>query len=293
MAHQVSMSEADIAGKACDDGLREIAPDLAYKRMLFANVAFFGIPGSREWVLIDAGVPGMASRIKQAAKDRFGDTPPQAVILTHAHFDHVGSLETLCREWDVPVFAHALECPYLDGSAAYPKADPGVGGGIMSLLSPLYPRGPINIKMRLRELPEDGTVPAMPGWRAVHTPGHSVGHVSLWRDTDRILIAGDAFITTNAESAYASALQEPEIHGPPQYFTHNWVAARASVKKLAIMEPEIVVSGHGRAMKGAAMRNALHRLASEFDTIAKPNHGAFINHPCRAADGSAYIRSHG
>jgi glyoxylase-like metal-dependent hydrolase (beta-lactamase superfamily II) len=71
----------------------------------------------------------------------------------------------------------------------------------MARLSPLYPRGPVNVSGRLRALPADGSVPGMPGWRWVHTPGHTPGHVSLWRESDRTILAGDAFITTRQESA--------------------------------------------------------------------------------------------
>ena len=128
----------------------------------------------------------------------------------------------------------------------------------------------------------------MPGWRWIHTPGHSVGHVSFWRDTDRALIAGDAFITTAQESAYSTATQAPEIHGPPKYFTHDWQAAGRSVAELAALEPEIVVTGHGRAMEGEAMRYALHRLAEQFQEVAVPREGRYVDDPQRAEDGRAY-----
>jgi glyoxylase-like metal-dependent hydrolase (beta-lactamase superfamily II) len=140
-------------------------------------------------------------------------------VLTHGHFDHVGALETLSGEWDVPVYAHRLEHPYLNGMASYPPADPSVGGGLMALLSPLFPTKPVNVGPRLRELPEDGSIPGMPGWQWLRTAGHSPGHVSLWRTSDRLLIAGDAFITTRQESVYRAVTQEPEMHGPPMYFT--------------------------------------------------------------------------
>jgi glyoxylase-like metal-dependent hydrolase (beta-lactamase superfamily II) len=65
--------------------------------------------------------------------------------LTHGHFDHVGPLETLAEEWDVPVYAHALEHCYLNGTESYPPPDSTVGGGLMSLLSPLYPRKPVDV----------------------------------------------------------------------------------------------------------------------------------------------------
>ena len=91
-----------------------------------------------------------------------------------------------------------------------------------------------------------------------------------------MLIAGDAFITTRQESAYAALTQEPEMHGPPAYFTPDWVSARESVVKLAALEPELVVTGHGRAMRGPAMREALHTLARDFDRVAVPEHGRYV-----------------
>ena len=149
----------------------------------------------------------------------------------------------------------------------------------MSLLSPLYPSGPIDVSRWLRPLPQDGTIPALPGWRWLHTPGHTAGHVSFFREADRTVLAGDAFITTNQESAYSVAVQKTELHGPPMYFTSDWAAARESVERLAALEPEVAVTGHGRALRGAEMRTALHTLAREFDNVAKPQHGRFIDPP--------------
>ena len=76
----------------------------------------------------------------------------------------------------------------------------------MPLLAPLFPRRPIDVSRWLQRLPEDGSVPQMHGWRWIHTPGHTPGHISFWRERDRTIIAGDAFITTNQESAYAVAV---------------------------------------------------------------------------------------
>jgi glyoxylase-like metal-dependent hydrolase (beta-lactamase superfamily II) len=208
--------------------------------------------------------------------------------MTHGHFDHVGVLEDLAAEWDAPVWAHPLEKPYLDGSASYPPPDPSVGGGLMARLSPLYPRAPVNVSGRLHLLPADGSVPPMPGWRWIHTPGHAPGHVSFSRESDRTLVVGDAFVTTAQESVYAAAVQEPEMHGPPMYFTIDWEASRDSVRKLAALEPELVVTGHGRPMKGPEMRAALHKLARDFDEIARPEQGRYVEHRARAEDGSAY-----
>jgi glyoxylase-like metal-dependent hydrolase (beta-lactamase superfamily II) len=78
-------------------------------------------------------------------------------------------------------------------------------------------------------------------------------------------------MTTNQESAYTVATQEVELHGPPMYLTPDWDSARESVRKLARLEPELVVTGHGRALGGQEMRDALHLLAADFDQVARPS----------------------
>jgi glyoxylase-like metal-dependent hydrolase (beta-lactamase superfamily II) len=292
MTQQVSLgNEARADAGAGRDGTHEIAPDLAYLRCLIANVVMVGPPGAGDhgWVLVDAGLPGTKNTIVSAAEARFGTgARPCAIVLTHGHFDHVGVLEYLATEWDVPVYAQELERPYLDGRASYPTGDPSVGGGLVAALSHLMPTRPVNVAERLRSLPADGTVPFMPGWRWLHTPGHSPGHVSLWREGDRAMIVGDAFVTTAQESAYAAVLQSPEMHGPPRYFTIDWEEARSSVERLSALRPDLIVTGHGRAMKGHLMADALATLARDFDRIARPEHGRYVENPARVQDGSAY-----
>ena len=293
MAKQVPVDRSAEAPSIERDGTHEIAPDLAYQRLAIANVVYYGTAGAGDghWVLVDAGVHGSTGAITAAVASRFGDgARPAAIVMTHGHFDHVGALKDLAERWDVPIYAHPLELPYLDGRSAYPPPDPSVGGGMMAAMSRFYPRGPIDVRSWLRTLPEDGAVPGMPGWRWIHTPGHTPGHVSLWRASDRAMIVGDAFITTAQESAYAVATQRPELHGPPMYYTPDWPQARASVERLAALEPELVVTGHGPAMRGAEMREALHTLAREFDRVAVPEQGRYVNEPARADEsGVSYV----
>ena len=286
-----SLADNPSADERRDDNTRQLLSDVAYKRLGIVNVAYFGKAnaGDGAWVLIDAGVAGTAGMIRRAAEERFGENSrPAAIILTHGHFDHAGALATLAEEWDVPVYAHELELPYLNGSASYPPPDPSVGGGMMALLSPMYPRGPYDVSKWLEPLPADGSVPHMAGWRWIHVPGHTPGQVALWREGDRVLMSADAFITTRQESAYAVAAQSPELHGPPAYYTQDWEASRLSVERLAALEPELVISGHGPAMQGPEMRQALHQLAQNFDAIAVPEGGKYVRNPATAGTSDAY-----
>lgn len=258
----------------------EVAKDVYCLPLMIVNVCFIGTPvkNSQEWVLVDAGLSKFTDKIIKAAEQRFGEaSKPRAIILTHGHFDHIGALNELSHKWDVPIYAHQLELPYLTGKADYCPPDPSVGGGMMSILSPMYPHHGINLGDRVNALPSDGSIPFLKGWRYVLTPGHTVGHISLFRDNDRVLIAGDAFTTVKQESAFAVLTQEEEVHGPPSYFTTDWEEAKKSVKKLRDLEPSLVVSGHGIPLSGEKLTAELDRLARDFDELALPAQGKYIN----------------
>jgi glyoxylase-like metal-dependent hydrolase (beta-lactamase superfamily II) len=291
MANQIPLSDLDAAPRRdCGDGAWSVSDDLCYLRLMMVNVVIWGRPRSSDWVLIDTGLRSSVDEITKCTERRFGSVPPAAIVLTHGHFDHVGSAQTLAQRWDVPVYAHLAELPYLDGTASYPPPDPWVGGGILPLLSPLFSRGPINLGARLKPLPDDQTIPGMTGWRWIHTPGHAPGHVSLWREPDRVLLAGDAFITTGQESAYEVAVQKLEMHGPPRYFTPDWHAARESVRQLAALQPELVIAGHGAPVKGPGMRSALNRLARDFDTVAVPANAKYVRSPATTTPAAVHER---
>lgn len=162
---KVSIPEQDVIP------LETIAPDVHGLRVMIVNVyAIRNATG--QWMLIDCGLPYSEARIRGWAEEHFGkDSRPSAIFLTHGHFDHTGVVEDLARQWDVPVYAHPLEMPYLTGKSEYPPPNPSVGGGLMALMSRLFPRGPVNLGDRVRELPSDGTVPNFPDWRWIQHAG--------------------------------------------------------------------------------------------------------------------------
>ena len=264
-----------------------VAPGVWRMKDIFVNIYMVHDTVKNHWVLIDTGLKSTAPKIKKMAEHLFWpDTKPAGIVLTHGHFDHVGSALKLADEWDVPIYAHYMERPYLTGQSSYPPPDSTVGGGMMATMAWMYPKGPIDLGSRLRILPQDGAIPCLPEWKYIHTPGHAPGHISLFRERDRVLLAGDAFVTTKQESATAVMMQTKKLSGPPKYFTYNWTSAHESVKKLAALEPEIVATGHGQPLRGAEMRKALHNLADNFEEEAVPAHGRYVDDPAYVtADG--------
>ncbi|ASK61426.1 MBL fold metallo-hydrolase [Virgibacillus phasianinus] len=256
----------------------QVRNDVYYYTDQIVNICFIGTPGIGDWILIDAGMPKAASEIKSVAVDRFGrESKPAAIILTHGHFDHVGGLMDLVEEWEVPVFAHELEIPFLTGEKSYPEPDPTVEGGLVAKASRLFPNEPIDLGNSVQALPADGSVPGLEDWKWIHTPGHSPGHVSFFREEDTALISGDACITVKQDSFYNVLMQSPELNGPPRYLTTDWDAAWDSVKKLAALKPSLIVSGHGPTMEDEELINGLEELVENFGKVAIPDYGKYVD----------------
>ncbi|WP_010270933.1 MBL fold metallo-hydrolase [Paenibacillus senegalensis] len=255
----------------------EVMPDLFCYTVQIVNLCFAGNPDHQEFVIVDAGMPHSADEIIAVAEERFGaNSRPKAIILTHGHFDHVGAVIDLVKHWDVPVYAHQLEMPFLTGQKSYPDPDPTVEGGMVAKLSPLFPNEPIDLGSHVRMLAADGTVPHMPDFKWIHTPGHTPGHISLFREKDRTLIAGDAFVTVKQEYLYKVITQEQEISGPPRYLTTDWKSAQQSVVKLEALQPAAAVTGHGLPMSGELLTTSLKKLVKEFAEIAVPDYGKYV-----------------
>lgn len=251
-----------------------------------ANCYLAGSP--ERWILIDSGTQGHAQNILRAAAEHFGEeSRPEAIVLTHGHFDHSGSARELAKKWQVEIYAHHLEIPFVNGSSKYPPPDPTVGG-FMSQMIRFLPNKKMNLSPFVREL-EVGALPWIEGWAAIETPGHTPGHLSFFRADDRTLIAGDAFTTVNQDSMTDVLSQRQRVSGPPPYYTCDWQSAERSVKRLAELNPRVLAAGHGIPMRGAQASTQLRALANNFPI---PEHGRYVQEPARSDEsGVTYLPS--
>ncbi|HEV2446375.1 MAG TPA: MBL fold metallo-hydrolase [Candidatus Sulfopaludibacter sp.] len=235
--------------------MREIAAEVAIIQGIIANAYLVGRRES--WVLVDSATPGSEGKILRAARARFGaDSKPRAILLTHGHFDHAGSAPALAAHWNVPVFAHKLELPYLTGEAHYPPLDTSKPG-FFSKLARFFPSSTVDLSGTVREL---GGAPE--GWETLETPGHTPGSVSFYRRANGVLLAGDAATTMDLDSFWGTLRKHPKVCRPPVPATTDWEKARESVRLLAALRPSVIAAGHGHPMHGAA--EELETLARDF-----------------------------
>ena len=154
------------------------------------------------------------------------------------------------------------------------------------------PRNTIDLgEERARALPGGGEVPGMPGWRWIHTPGHTPGHVCLFRPEDRVLLAGDALATVDADSFLGMLSRRQKISRPATPVTPDWDAAEPSVRQIATLRAHVLAPGHGDPMDGPTVAEDLAAFAERF---AAPEHGRYAFEPARFDErGVATARSSG
>lgn len=265
-----------------DPGIcQEIASGLYYieagKGISRSNVYFVQTEAS--WVLIDAASENCGRLIQKSAESLFGaNTPPVSILLTHDHPDHAGSARELARIWGCPVYVHPDELPLTaigDISTVEKYANPLDRRIILPLLR-LMPRQRVesilsksSLKGVVQGFDPDDTVPGLEDWECIPTPGHTPGHVALFRPGDRVLITGDAIVTADLNSfpgflLWSLRVKRQGISGPPWYSTWNKEAAKRSVAVLAGLKPRVLASGHGAPMSGDSVAVELSAFADHF-----------------------------
>lgn len=227
-----------------------------------SNVYF--VQSRKAWVLVDTMWRGRAGLIKSAAEVLFGvGTRPQAIVLTHVHPDHAGSASELAHMWDVIVYVHPDEVPL-------PPSGRIIGALARVERRWMFPSG----QDGLSPLDLNVGVPGLPDWQVISTPGHTPGHLALFREGDRTLISGDAVLTVNLNSLGDALSLRHTLAGPPRFATWSWRAASESVSEVARLEPSVVIPGHGRPMTGPVLAPALRALDEELNGSASIGSGA-------------------
>jgi glyoxylase-like metal-dependent hydrolase (beta-lactamase superfamily II) len=229
------------------------------------------------WVLVDTGWAGDADRIESATRQMIEDASwPQAILLTHAHPDHSGAVRELADRWSCPVFLHPDELPIANGDfeAMREVAGPLDRWVVLTAMRAIGGRRRDALLARntlgdaARPLRPGEPVPGLPGWEVVATPGHTPGHVSLFRPADRVLLAGDALVNLRLNSVSGLLRQRPGLSGPPWYTTWNRAAAVSAVKRLAALCPRVLGPGHGRPLTGPDTLRRVQDFAARLDSRA-------------------------
>lgn len=184
-------------------------------------------------VLVDAGIAMMGKRLPGKLAGR----RVSAHVLTHAHPDHAGGSKAVVEALGIPFWVPAGDVQAIE--QGHTVAGPGPLKRVLEKTGPI-PRVPI-----ARRLTEGDEVA---GFTVLDTPGHSPGHVSFWRERDRVLICGDVWFNMNLLKL------KPELRAPLRLPTVDPARNVESQRRLLELQPEVVCFGHGPVMTGAASK---------------------------------------
>ena len=216
-----------------NDPVREIVDGVFELSLGFVNMHL--VVTDDGVVLVDTGLPRRSARIDKALHDiRKSIGEVRSILLTHHHVDHTGNVADLRTRSGARVFAHAADAPVITGAIR-----PEVTRPLMKLVARLMTAEPTKIDQLITT---DGSEP-LPGFTAVHTPGHTRGHVSYMLDRDSgVLFAGDA-----------AAGRKGGVGSAPRSAAVDLAELDRSVAKLASHDFEHAVFGHGQAVSGRAV----------------------------------------
>ena len=229
----------------------EVVPGVYQLRAIGARVT--ALLNDDGVVLVDAGGRGSPRLI--AAGLRAVDSSMdrvRLVVLTHYHPDHVGGLANLVKAASAKVAAHQQESGILNGKDQVPSPfhNPILAKATQPFMSLLYGR-PVQVDYPLKD---GDTLPMAEDIHLIHTPGHTPGSMCLYLASKKVLIVGDAL-------EYRSQKLSP----PARSFTHDFMQARESLKKLLALDFDIMCFSHFPPLRRDA-RNTLRRLVESFDS---------------------------
>ena len=187
-----------------------------------------------EDVLIDAGRRWDRGRIFAEIEGR----ELSMLALTHVHPDHQGVAKDVCLARDIPLACHADDVDAMEGRRPIQEAAPR--NPYNRIIKRIWQGPPYEVGRVLNEGDETA------GFRVIHAPGHARGEVIFFRDSDRVAICGDVI----RNMSYATGL--PGVKEPPDIFTYDPAKNRRSIRKLADLNPSLILPGHGPAVTDMA-----------------------------------------
>jgi hydroxyacylglutathione hydrolase len=173
-------------------------------------------------VLVDAGTPAAKKRILAELAGRDVRTH----LVTHAHPDHFGSSHAVCEDLEIGLWTGAADADAVETGTPMP-AEGRLPGLLAKMKMP--PGHPVARRLNEGDSVADFTV--------LDVPGHTPGHVALWRESDRTLICGDVFFNL------------PNLRPPPGPLTFDPVRNRESMRRLAELRPALTLFGHGAPLR--------------------------------------------
>ncbi|HUO74654.1 MAG TPA: ester cyclase [Solirubrobacteraceae bacterium] len=198
--------------------------------------------------MFDAGISDMTGAVR-AAGARLGGI--KRIVLGHADADHRGAAPGI----DAPVYCHPAERAAAESSSAFRDywdlSKLGRHGRLLlGRLLPVWDGGEVTVAGTVQE----GDLIA--GFRVIELPGHAPGLIGLFRDADRLALVSDCFYTLDPQTGIKGAARVPH-----PAFNIDTDQARASIRKLAALEPSVVWAGHANPVTGD-VRAQLERAAA-------------------------------
>jgi glyoxylase-like metal-dependent hydrolase (beta-lactamase superfamily II) len=220
------------------EGIHRI--DEASSNMAHANV--YLVINGKELLVVDTGTSGNAKKIVEYIQ-KIGHQPSDVstIVLTHYHMDHMGSAKDLKDLTNAKVAAHVEDADFVAGKKPFPKPKNLLFRAVSSFIKPT----PVDVDIALKDGDKIGNL------TVIATPGHSPGSIALFDEQRKALFVGDTL-----------RFDGTKVTGAPQHFTWNADKEEESIKKISMLEFDIMLPGHGEILKTNASKTVKEFLDS-------------------------------